>query len=90
MIRAVTHLDVGDDDISRAVGQIPVALGAGARVLTLLEEIAGPLALLGRHQAPALPVPLDPLLARTLCIWRAHTKYKAAIDWVFASPYSGG
>ena len=32
VIRAVTHLDVSDDDISQALERIPAALGAGARV----------------------------------------------------------
>ena len=36
------------------------------------------------------PVPLDPVLARTLRTWREHTKYKTAGDWVFASPFSKG
>ncbi len=31
VIRAVTHLDVGDDDISGALERIPAALGVGAR-----------------------------------------------------------
>jgi integrase len=43
-----------------------------------------------KTEASQKPVPLDPLLARTLRTWRLHTRYKAASDWVFASPYSGG
>ncbi|MGC1295218.1 MAG: site-specific integrase [Alloacidobacterium sp.] len=43
-----------------------------------------------KTEASQKPVPLDPLLARTLRTWRLHTKYKAAGDWVFASPYSQG
>jgi integrase len=43
-----------------------------------------------KTEASKKPVPLDPLLARTLRTWRLHTKYKAGSDWVFASPYSGG
>jgi integrase len=43
-----------------------------------------------KTEASQKPVPLDPLLARTLRTWRVHTKYKAADDWVFASPYSNG
>jgi integrase len=43
-----------------------------------------------KTEASQKPVPLDPLLARTLCTWRVHTKYKSAGDWVFASPYSQG
>ena len=31
VIRAVTHLDVGDDDVERALAAIPRALGAGVR-----------------------------------------------------------
>jgi integrase len=42
-----------------------------------------------KTEASQKPVPLDPLLARTLRTWRAHTKYKAASDWVFASPTVG-
>jgi hypothetical protein len=30
-LRAVTHLDIGDDDIDRAIELIPRALGALAR-----------------------------------------------------------
>jgi hypothetical protein len=43
-----------------------------------------------KTEASQKPVPLDPLLANTLRNWRAHTRYKAATDWVFASPYSQG
>lgn len=43
-----------------------------------------------KTEASQKPVPLDPVLARTLRTWRAHTRYKAATDWVFASPYSQG
>jgi len=43
-----------------------------------------------KTEASQKPVPLDPLLARTLPAWRVHTKYKAVDDWVFASPYSNG
>jgi len=43
-----------------------------------------------KTEASQKPVPLDPLLARTLCTWRVHTKYKSAGDWVFASPFSQG
>jgi integrase len=49
-------------------------------------EVAGPC----KTEASQKPVPLDPLLATTLRTWRVHTKYKAASDWVFASPYSKG
>jgi threonine aldolase len=35
VIRAVTHLDVGDDDIARALELIPAALGAGSRAQRL-------------------------------------------------------
>jgi integrase len=49
-----------------------------------------PFGALPKTEASQKPVPLDPFLARTLRTWRAHTKYKAANDWVFASPYSAG
>jgi hypothetical protein len=32
ILRALTHLDVSDDDIERAIDVVPDALGAGARV----------------------------------------------------------
>lgn len=53
---------------------------------SIVLQVVGPC----KTEASQKPVPLDPLLARTLRTWRAHTKYKAASDWVFASPYSGG
>ena len=43
-----------------------------------------------KTEASQKSVPLDPVLARTLCTWRDHAKYKAAGDWVFASPFSKG
>ena len=43
-----------------------------------------------KTEASQKPVPLDPVLARTLRTWRDHTMYKAAGDWVFASPFSKG
>jgi integrase len=43
-----------------------------------------------KTEASQKSVPLDPVLARTLRTWRDHTKYKAAGDWVFASPFSKG
>ncbi len=43
-----------------------------------------------KTEASQKPVPLDPLLAKTLRTWRAHTRYKSATDWVFASPHSQG
>jgi integrase len=43
-----------------------------------------------KTEASQKPVPLDPLLAKTLRTWQAHTRYKTATDWVFASPYSQG
>src|SRR6202035_5725723 len=36
------------------------------------------------------PIPLDPYLAEALQIWRQHTQYRAAEDWVFASPARQG
>jgi len=53
---------------------------------SIVLQVVGPC----KTEASQKPVPLDPLLARTLRSWRAHTKYKDAGDWVFASPYSGG
>jgi integrase len=53
---------------------------------SIVLQVVGPC----KTEASQKPVPLDPLLARTLRTWRAHTTYKAAGDWVFASPYSGG
>ena len=32
ILRALTHLDISDDDIERAIDVVPDALGAGARV----------------------------------------------------------
>lgn len=43
-----------------------------------------------KTEASQKPVPLDPLLAKTLRTLRANTRYKTATDWVFASPYSQG
>jgi integrase len=43
-----------------------------------------------KTEASQKSVPLDPVLARALRTWRDHTKYKAAGDWVFASPFSRG
>jgi hypothetical protein len=31
ILRALTHLDISDDDIDRAIDVVPDALGAGAR-----------------------------------------------------------
>ncbi len=53
---------------------------------SIVLQVVGPC----KTEASQKPVPLDPFLAKTLRTWRAHTKYKAANDWVFASPYSGG
>jgi integrase len=53
---------------------------------SIVLQVVGPC----KTEASQKPVPLDPFLARTLRTWRAHTKYKAATDWVFASPYSEG
>jgi integrase len=53
---------------------------------SIVLQVVGPC----KTEASQKPVPLDPLLATTLRTWRLHTKYKAASDWVFASPYSGG
>jgi integrase len=53
---------------------------------SIVLQVVGPC----KTEASQKPVPLDALLARTLRTWRAHTKYRAASDWVFASPYSKG
>ena len=53
---------------------------------SIVMQVVGPC----KTEASQKPVPLDPVLARTLRVWQAHTKYKAASDWVFASPHSGG
>ena len=53
---------------------------------SIVLQVVGPC----KTEASQKPVPLDPFLARTLRTWRAHTKYKAANDWLFASPHSGG
>jgi integrase len=53
---------------------------------SIVLQVVGPC----KTEASQKPVPLDPLLARSLRTWRAHTKYKTASDWVFASPHSGG
>jgi integrase len=37
-------------------------------------------------EASQKPVPLDPRLAEALHTWRRYTRYRAADDWVFASP----
>ena len=41
---------------------------------SIVMQVVGPC----KTEASQKPVPLDPLLARTLRTWRAHTKYKAA------------
>jgi integrase len=43
-----------------------------------------------KTEASQKPIPLDPYLAKALQIWRQHTQYRAAEDWVFASPESQG
>ena len=53
---------------------------------SIVLQVVGPC----KTEASQKPVPLDPFLARTLRTRRAHTKYEAASDWVFASPYSKG
>jgi integrase len=77
------------------------ALDLRERTMVLLDVVTGLRASVTRSivmqivgscktEASQKPVPLDPLLARTLRTWRAHTRYRAATDWVFASPYSQG
>ena len=53
---------------------------------SIVMQVVGPC----KTEASQKPVPLDPVLARTLRSWQAHAKYKALSDWVFASPHSGG
>jgi integrase len=53
---------------------------------SIVLQVVGPC----KTEASQKPVPLDPVLARTLRLWQAHTKYKTPSDWVFASPHSGG
>jgi integrase len=43
-----------------------------------------------KTEASQKPIPLDPYLAEALQIWRQHTQYRAAEDWIFASPKSQG
>jgi integrase len=43
-----------------------------------------------KTEASQKPVPLDSHLAEVLRVWRGHTKYSKAEDWVFASPASRG
>jgi integrase len=43
-----------------------------------------------KTEASQKPIPLDPYLAEALQIWRQHTRYRVAEDWVFASPKSQG
>ncbi len=53
---------------------------------SIVLQVVGPC----KTEASQKPVPLDPLLAKTLRTWRTHTEYTAASDWVFASPFSKG
>jgi integrase len=43
-----------------------------------------------KTEASQKPVPLDSHLAEALKVWRDHTKYSQADDWVFASPAARG
>ncbi len=43
-----------------------------------------------KTEASQKPIPLDPFLAEALQIWRQHTRYRGAEDWIFASPKSQG
>jgi integrase len=43
-----------------------------------------------KTEASQKPVPLDPRLAEALHAWRRYTSYRAADDWVFASPAARG
>lgn len=43
---------------------------------SIVMQVVGPC----KTEASQKPVPLDPLLAKTLRTWRVHTKYKASGD----------
>jgi Phage integrase family len=49
-------------------------------------QVVGPC----KTEASQKPVPLDPRLAEALHAWRRYTSYRAADDWVFASPAARG
>jgi len=49
---------------------------------SIVFQVVGPC----KTEASQKPVPLDPRLAEALHTWRRYTRYRAADDWVFASP----
>jgi integrase len=53
---------------------------------SIVFQVVGPC----KTEASQKPVPLDPRLAEALEMWRQHTRYRAADDWVFASPAAHG
>jgi integrase len=53
---------------------------------SIVFQVVGPC----KTEASPKPVPLDRRLAEVLQTWRQHTSYRAADDWVFASPPARG
>jgi integrase len=53
---------------------------------SIVFQVVGPC----KTEASQKPVPLDPRLAEALHAWRRYTSYRAAEDWVFASPAARG
>ena len=53
---------------------------------SIVFQVVGPC----KTEASQKPVPLDSRLADALKVWRGHTKYSKAEDWVFASPAARG
>ena len=53
---------------------------------SIVFQVVGPC----KTEASQKPVPLDSRLAAALKMWRDHTKYSQAVDWVFASPPARG
>jgi integrase len=53
---------------------------------SIVFQVVGPC----KTEASQKPVPLDPRLAEALHAWRRYTSYRAADDWVFASPAARG
>ena len=53
---------------------------------SIVFQVVGPC----KTEASQKPVPLDARLAEALKLWRHHTKYSMAEDWVFASPATRG
>ena len=53
---------------------------------SIVFQVVGPC----KTEASQKPIPLDSRLAEALKVWRDHTKYSTAEDWVFASPAARG